>query len=169
MAINIPDSVFTKYEEFANAMISNFGVVCTLVYPSTRGAIYAPSVTAKPPATLGRRSPGIYTSGGPQSRGTDFPLGYAEYKDVETTEEITLRVYWNPKDWMSVGFQVQIPNNTIQVIGYMSDLPKIEKATKLIVHKGIEGHGPLDFEKESEPYPFGLRQKSYFAMFWKRS
>ena len=164
MAINIPNSVFTKYNEFADAMIDNFGVVCTLVYPPKRE-----TVSGRPSSSLGRRSSSIYRSGGPQSHSSDFPLGDAQYKLTEVTASITLRVYWNPKEWVSVGFQAQNPENTIQVIGYLSDYTNVKKATKLIVHDQIKGHGPLDFEKESEYYPFGFKQNRYFAMFWKRS
>ena len=32
MAITIPSTVFTKYKEFADGMISNFGVTCQLIY-----------------------------------------------------------------------------------------------------------------------------------------
>ena len=164
MAINIPNSVFTKYNEFADAMIDNFGVTCTLVYPPKRE-----TVTGRPSAGLPRRGSSIYRSGGPQSHSTNMPLGDAQYKLTEVTESITLRVYWNPKEWVNFNFQTKVPENTIQVIGYLSDYAKVAKATKLIVHDQIKGHGALDFEKGSEYYPFGFKQNKYFAMFWKRS
>ena len=164
MAINIPNSVFTKYNEFADAMIDNFGVTCTLVYPPKRE-----TVTGRPSAGLPRRGSSIYRSGGPQSYSTSMPLGDAQYKLTEVTESITLRGYWNPKEWVNFGFQTKVPENTIQVIGYLSDYAKVAKATKLIVHDQIKGHGPLDFEKEGEYFPFGFKQNRYFAMFWKRS
>ena len=83
MAINIPNSVFTKYNEFADAMIDNFGVTCTLVYPPKRE-----TVTGRPSAGLPRRGASIYRSGGPQSYSTSMPLGDAQYKLTEVTESI---------------------------------------------------------------------------------
>ena len=38
MAINIPESVYTKFNEVVDTMITEFGVPCTLVYPEKQVA-----------------------------------------------------------------------------------------------------------------------------------
>ena len=60
MAINIPDSVYAKFNEAVDAMISEFGVACTLVYPAKRVAC-SNCITD----TIGRRSGNRYRTGGP--------------------------------------------------------------------------------------------------------
>ena len=48
-------------------------------------------------------------------------------------EDIRLRVYWTPKDWI-VPKPVENPDGMAMVIGYMYDLPKIEKAGTIMLN-----------------------------------
>ena len=48
------------------------------------------------------------------------------HKAVETTEDITLRIYWNRKFWVDIGIPIDIPDGSIQTISYMTDLEKKE-------------------------------------------
>ena len=69
---------------------------------------------------------------------------------------------------MDVGFQVDVPDNVIQTVGYMTDLPKIEKAKALSVHETIAGYGTMKFTREGESYPHGFKQDRYVVTFWRR-
>ena len=89
--------------------------------------------------------------------------------EVEKTEDITLKVYWDNRSWIKVGKDIVVPDNSIQTIGYMTDLPKILRAKELIVHKGIKDYGELRFIRSGEHYPVGLKQDRYFACFWERT
>ncbi len=166
MAITIPSGIFTKYNEFGDAMISNFGVRCTLVYPEKRV-----ECTNCSPVTFGGRSTSIYKTGGPVPFSTGMICPLCEGKGfhiTENTEKIRLRVYWNRKQWVDVGFNADIPDNVIQTIGYMTDLPKIEKAKTLSVHETIAGYGTMEFTREGESYPHGFKQDRYVITFWRR-
>lgn len=167
MAINIPDAVFTKYKELADAMISTFGILCTLVYPEFRNRCEN-CITN----TIGGRSSNTYRSGGPIpfNRGLVCPLCNGRgFKLTENTEDITLRVYWNKKDWVDVDFQVDVPDNFVQTIGYISDLPKLNRCKQIIINKNVSGYETYRFVRASESYPFGLKQDRYVATFWRRA
>ena len=167
MGINIPDSLFNKYNDVVDVMISRFGVKCTLVYPPKRERC-GNCITQ----TMGRRSANVYRPGGPVpfSRGMICPLcGGNGFRDIENTEEITLRVYWRMKDWIDVGFQVDVQDGFIQTIGYMSDLPKINKAKEIIVNKDIQKYETLRFSRASEGFPQGFKQNRFVVCHWKRS
>ncbi len=167
MAITIPSGVFTKYNELGDAMISNFGVRCTLVYPEKRDECTNCTLVG-----FGGRSTSIYKAGGPLAftNGMVCPLCEGRgFKITENTEKIRLRVYWNRKDWVDVGFQVDVPDNIIQTIGYMTDMPKIDKSKNLIVHETISGYGTMRFTRQGDSYPHGFKQDRYVVTFWSRS
>ena len=90
-------------------------------------------------------------------------------KEVETTEDIKLKVYWDSKSWIKVGGDMVIPDNSIQTIFYATDLGKITRAKELIVHKDIKDLREMRFTKFGEPFPLGLKQIRYFGCFWERS
>ena len=76
---------------------------------------------------------------------------------------------WRMKDWIDVGFQVDVQDGFIQTIGYMSDLPKINKAKEIIVNKDIQKYETLRFSRASEGFPQGFKQNRYVVCHWKRS
>ena len=90
-------------------------------------------------------------------------------KEVEKTEDIKLKVYWDNRAWIKVSNDIVVPDNSIQTISYMTDLPKILRAKELIVHKDIEDYGEIRFKRAGEYYPMGLKQNRYVACFWERA
>ena len=162
MALNLPSSAFTKLNE----AILLFNRTCTLVYPERRQTCEN-CVTN----TFGGRSTNTYRSGGPIpfSRGANCPLcGGDGYKDVETTDSIELRIYYNRRDFIDVGFNADVPNNVIQTVGYMDDFEKITKAKELLVDIGKHDKGR--YKRISEPYNQGFKQNptQYVVIFWER-
>ena len=89
MAISIPSTVFTKYKEFADAMIADFGVNCKLVYTEQ-----VEEISEDVPRVKQRRSMNIQD----RNDAAGFARGSKKFKTVENTEDIKLRVYWNRKD-----------------------------------------------------------------------
>ena len=167
MAINIPESVYTKFNEAVDAMITEFGVTCTLVYPEKRESC-SNCITD----TIGRRSGNRYITGGPVpfARGMICPYcGGSGFKSIENTEDITMRVYWAKKDWVKTGIQVDIPNSAVQTKTYLTNLPKINKAKEVIINKNIDGHEVFRFTKTGESVTHGLQHNRYIITFWKRS
>lgn len=152
----IPSGVFTKYAEYADAMLnlSGFGVACKLVYVDkiTPTSVVAPSVKKR--ASLN-----------PSSNDT-FRAGNDNFKMVETTEEITLRVYWSQRDFARFS-SIVVPEGGIMCIGRYSDLGNINKAKALIINTEKTGHIEWRFEKSAEPTVHGL-DNNYLMSFWKR-
>lgn len=158
MAISIPSTVFTKYKEFADAMIADFGVNCKLVYTEQ-----VEEISEDVPRVKQRRSMNIQD----RNDAAGFARGSKKFKTVENTEDIKLRVYWNRKDWVKVG-EIDIPDGAIQTIGYLSDFTSINKAKALIVNSDIDGYREYRFIKAAEPFPWGFKQDSYMVCFWTR-
>ena len=166
MAISIPSGAFDKYNEGADAMIGSFGVACQLVYPEKRTRC-SNCITN----TMGGRSSSFYRTGGPISFPRGMPCPWCNgkgYFSSESTEDITLRLYWRTKDWIDVGFQVDVPANYVQTIGYIKDLPKINKAKQLITNKDIKGYETFRFNRAGEGYPHGFKQNRYIINFWEK-
>lgn len=155
---DIPSEVFDKYEEYADAMITHFGIPCKLLYV-TRVAETTPAVDHPKQRRTMRPNP-------PAPGG--FGKGNTTFKNVETEEDITLRVYWTEKEWKKIG-KFDLPDGSILCIGYATDLPKLNKADQLIVNTNMEGYEDYRFEKAAEPRPWGLRQRRYVLSIWKRA
>jgi hypothetical protein len=94
------------------------------------------------------------------------------YKAVESTEEITLRIYWDKKSWYDVGVAINIPAGSIQTIAYMTDLEKIEKCKYMIPkYDGMQNYDyNAKFEKAGVSFPQGFKQNEtkYVVTFWSR-
>ena len=94
------------------------------------------------------------------------------YKAVESSDNITLRIYWERKYWVDIGVPIDVPNGGIQTIAYMTDLPKIEKCKYMIPkYDGIENYDTnAKYERAGTSYPQGFKQNEtkYVVTFWKR-
>ena len=94
------------------------------------------------------------------------------YKANETTEDITLRIYWNKKFWVDIGIPIDVPDGAMQTISYMTDLEKINKAKYIIPnYDGIEKYDQSRYERAGSSYPQGFKQNAtkYIVTFWTRS
>ena len=169
MAINIPSSVFTTYNE----AVLLFTRTATLVYPEKKED--CPNCIMSNLGTR-NRSMSIYQPGGPYpfERGMPCPYcGGKGYKAVEVTNDVTLRIYWDRKSWVDVGIPVNIPAGSIQTIAYMTDLEKIEKCKYMIPkYDGIQNYDVnAKFEKTGMSFPQGFKQNDtkYVVTFWTRA
>jgi hypothetical protein len=165
MAITIPAGVFDVYNE----AILLFTRTATLVYPGKRED--CPNCKMD---TLGIRnkSVSIYVAGGPIPFERGMPCPYCNgrgYKEIETSQDITLRIYWDKKYWVDVGASIDVPDMSIQTIGYMTDLTKIERANYLIPkYDGMEKFKTQKFRRHGPSFPQGFKQNStkYVVTFW---
>ena len=169
MAINIPSSVFTTYNE----AVLLFTRTATLVYPEKKED--CPNCIMSNLGTR-NRSISIYQPGGPYpfERGMPCPYcGGKGYKAVEVTNDVTLRIYWDRKSWVDVGVPINIPAGSIQTIAYMTDLEKIEKCKYMIPkYDGIQNYDVnARFEKTGMSFPQGFKQNDtkYVVTFWTRA
>jgi hypothetical protein len=158
MAITIPSGVYTKYEEVADLMISEFGVTCTLSYV-TKVETTAHSI----PHAKQQRTMNI----GDRSAPTAFGRGTTTYKEEEMTADITMRVYWTKKEWRKIA-SMSLADGAIMCLGYLSDLSAINRATKMKVAVATDDE-TYEFVKAAEPFPWGFKKRRYLVSFWERS
>jgi hypothetical protein len=160
MPVNVPESVFDKYFDVIDSTFDIFGVMCQLVMvDQVEEIVYTPNnnIPEKNSINVHRLREG------------DYERGNKIIRDVEKLVDIKLKVYWNPKEWINVTNGIQVPNNGIQTIGMMKDLPLILKSKFLIVHKDIKDYKEMKFERFGEHIPMGLRQNRYFSCLWIRA
>jgi hypothetical protein len=169
MAINIPSGVFDVYNE----AILLFTRSAKLVYPEKKED--CPNCIMSNMGTR-NRSMSIYQSGGPYPFDRGMPCPYCGgkgYKATESSDNVTLRIYWDRKNWVKTGAEINIPDMTIQTIAYMADLDKIEKAKYLIPsYDGVENYDPnAQYEKMGISFPQGFKQNNtkYVVTFWTRA
>ena len=168
MAINIPSSVFTTYNE----AVLLFTRTATLVYPEKREQ--CPNCYMN---TMGTRNKSVsfYKTGGPYPFERGMPCPYCDgkgYKAIETNEDITLRIYWDIRAGVKIGAAIDIPDGSIQTIAYMTDLPKIEQCKYMIPnYDGIEKYDKGKYEKSGTSFPQGFKQNEtkYVVTFWNRT
>ena len=157
MPVNIPDSVFDKYFDVIDSTFTIFGVTCQLATVTLEEIPYDPdnNIPDHNDINIHRR------------HDDQFDRGDKSYREVETLEDIKLKVYWENKSFVKVG-NIAVPENAIQTIGMMTDLPKVLRAKYLIVHKDIKDYKLMKFERSGEHFPMGLKQTRYFGCFWSR-
>jgi hypothetical protein len=162
--MEIPDSVFVKYREAADMFINTLGVNCRINYVPTReeceNCVFD---------TFSNKSSNVYKSGGPQP--FDIICPYCDgvgYKETEYFENIKLRVNWQRKNFLKFAPLVNIPDNSVQIIGFLYDLPKIQKAINIVINTGQEGYGSFAYTLLGEPVTHGFLNNRYFLAFLTR-
>jgi hypothetical protein len=86
---------------------------------------------------------------------------------VENTEDITLRVYWDKKDFKKFG-NIEVPDGSVMTIGKYTDLIKVNRANALLINTDKTGNVEWKFTRTSEPTLHGL-SNNYFMCFWGRA
>jgi hypothetical protein len=159
MPVSIPESVFDKYYDVVDSTFTIFGVTCQLVYVETVEEISNTydNIPENRSVNAQRRRQGTY-------KRQDKVI-----KQVDKTEDIKLKVYWDSRSFIKPGGNIVVPDNSIQTIFFASDMGKIVRAKELIVHKDIKDKKEMRFQRAGEPFPMGLRQNRYFGCFWERA
>lgn len=159
MPVNVPESVFNKYYDVIDSTFDIFGVNCQLIsINKVEEIIY----------TSGNNIPEKNSINAHRLRDGNYERGNKIIKEMEVLTDIKLKVYWNPKEWINITGAIQVPDNVIQTIGFMTDLPKVLAAKGLIVHKDIVDYKEMRFQRMGEHIPMGLRQNRYFSCLWSR-
>lgn len=161
----IPSYVYDVHEWVADSYLDGeIGSDCTLIYPD--------KYTECPNCIFNnqtKRSSGVYKAGGPQSfSNTICPVCFGIGRLQErVTAAIKLRVYFSAKEWKELGINVADPDGIAVCIGYMDDLDKLEKATKILVINTLEKR-KFTYTREGEALPYGFRRDRYFIQKLKR-
>lgn len=164
MAINIPSSVFNVYYDVCDWLLSDphTSYECIITYPPIREVCEACIIN---PPTGG--STNVYSHGGP----APFNLGMCPlcggngYKEVSSSSTIRLRVFWAKKDWIKIANSVNIQDATAQVIGKISDLSAVLKATEISVTEP-ESNCVWKMTLAAEPFAWGFGK--YFVAYLRR-
>lgn len=163
----IPESTIEAHEYVADALIEGpLGHKCDLIYPTTKNST-CPNCVYSPRK---RKSSNMYKTGGPVffKNNTICPwCGGSGKSSKPVTEEISLRIYWSQKDWVVSG-PVESPESSAMVIGFMKDLPKIEKADRILLNKENDVFRKWVCERSGEATPWGLAQNRYFSQMLTR-
>lgn len=160
MAMNIPQAVFDKYNEGIDYTIEAFGVVCQLVSMN--------KIEVIEPAPLNNNIPEKNSINAHRVRGGDYERQNKIIKEVEVLTPIKLKVYYNPKSWINIAGNIQVPDGTIQTVGYISDLDIILRAKCLIAHESINQIQEMRYERLGSPSTFGFKQDRYFSCLWRK-
>lgn len=171
----IPTAIIDEHEWIADEFIDGpFGKVCLLEY--TQEDTECPNCFFDP---ITKRSTNIYKSGGPISftNYTTCPHcgGAGRSSIAPTTESIRLRVYWNKSKWGDLASDAKdsnplmgYPDADCRIIGYMTDLPKIERAAFILIQSAQEATRRWRCVREGEAAPHGFTGNRYFQQMLKR-
>lgn len=155
-------------EDAISDMIDQLGKECLLLYPSVEqpcpNCIYDPTT---------KRSTGIYKTGGPTpfQNKTICPVcrgnGRLPYESATT---VTLLCQWNPRQYQNLGGNVQAPYSIVRTKGFLSDLPKVQRAKRMIIELPVTPLIRATFDLASEPVDAGnIVPGKFFTCIWKRS
>lgn len=158
MAIKIPQSVFDKYYEVVDSTFDIFGVTCQLAFNEKQEIDNSfDNVPTNPSIAINKRDQQFTR------------LQNQVIENVETLEDIKLKVYFDSKHFQGAGANMVLPNGSIQTIFFATDLPRIMRASALIVHKDISDLQYMRFRRLGEPFPMGIKLIRYFGCFWERN
>jgi len=164
---DIPTELIDLHEWVADAFIDDeFGHACQLVYPQQDSQ--CPNCIRDPKT---KQSSGIYNGTGPFpfEPHTVCPYCGGAGREVDNpTDPIRLRIYWDRKSWIDIGVQFDVADSVAMTIGYMVDLPKVEKAEYIILEKPVEGIRRWAVERLGEAVPWGFHHDRYFLQYVRR-
>lgn len=149
----IPSGIFYKYYDVCDEIL-NHGFLSdsyTLYYPPLKTACVNCNTSY-----FSGTSRNVYKHGGPAPFNGICPMCAGNgYSEVEQTSTIRLRVYFSRKDWVKIA-NVDISNAQIMIIGFMSDVNKIERMNE------IDINGRFRLLGKPQSHGFGNR---YFIAF----
>ena len=170
MAFSLDSRLVTDHEEICDFLIDGFpGKVCRLIYEPKD--LECPNCFLDIDTGV---STNIYKPGGPIPFTNNTMCPYCQSLGrlrTEETENIRLRVYFDHRQFVKTADtkNIVLDGDTIQIIGYITDLPKIQRAKQMVVDTQVEGYKTYMFEPLSAPCPWGFMHDRYFYQFWKRS
>lgn len=164
---SIPSEIFDEHEWIVDSLLDGETGQSVVLY-------YPPKPTQCDNCIIDidtGRSANIYNGTGPVpfDNHTKCPrCGGLGRGESEPTDNINLRIYWNPRDWIDIGVKFKPGDSIAMTIGYMSDLPKLEKAASILLNADVQGIRRWKCERAGEAVPHGFRQDRYFIQYVKR-
>lgn len=152
--MQIPSAVYAKYAEAMTmfSLTTNFGISCKLVYQKIE------PLSASPPDIRQRLTMS------PQMGQAGMLRGGEATKLVETTEDITLRVYSDKKSFEKIG-HFDYAAGSCLTIGTLAQMEDLKRAFALIINAGSEGESRL--QRSGEVLVWGLNGE-YCVAHWSK-
>ena len=152
----VPQSIFDKYNEVVDSMISNdFGINCTVYW-----------IGDKVPCQYCSGISNIYSGPSFNISDTCTYCGGSQYKQSELSETIKLRVYFDKKYWIKMG-NMDVPDGSVQIIGFLSDYTKVRDASYIILNSDSNIMN-LKYKVYGELQPHGFKKNRYFIGYLSR-
>lgn len=161
MTINIPDEIFDIYQEGIDALYNSndIGENCKIYYPPSKQE--CPNCVYNPYGG----GTNLYKPGGPIA----FSFGLCPicngvgHQEIDVTETIRLRVYWNPKSWIKMS-GIDKPDGKVQIIGKIDNLPKVIRANKIEVFSDQSHLTSWMYNLDGEPILHGFGHRQFIAL-----
>ena len=166
MAFSLPSGIFDIYYEVCDELIDSvfIGENCKIFYPPKRViCVHCNNQLAS------TRSSNFFKHGGPGPRMACHTCNDNGYTEQQVTETIRMRVYWHPKDWVTIQASIKAPAGSVQVVGYIRDMPKIIRADEIQVLTDVEAYRQYRFKLHGEPTPHGFGHDRYFLAVLSRT
>jgi hypothetical protein len=148
-------------------LLEELGKECRLVFP--------PRLTecVNCLTRLDGQSAAVYRPGGPQpfSDGDLCPVCLGQgFTSEEVTEAVKMLVQWAPeKFWVRLPPQLQLPAGSVQTKTYITNLPKIQQARRMVLQTPAEPYTRFLFRLEGEPVDVSnIIQGRYCVSTWAR-
>lgn len=155
----IPDDtvneLFSEWKELTDQSYELFGVECSVFYPK--------KVSVSSPSSNQNTFPLNSING---KRTTGAPASYQNQilNDIQVQECITVKLYWNPREWTKIFGLTIIPEGSIVVLCKMEDAIKINNAEKIQYNDQTNTH---TFSRTGKVIPWGFKKRDYGYCIWK--
>ena len=164
MTISIPTSVFDKYHEGMDCILSSFGVNCTVYFPPLK----TPCPNCYFVSIPGIEGTNIYRPDGPYPflnklcplcEGTGSKL-------IEESKIVKMRAYFDKKSWDRIVPTIAIKDGSLMTIGKMANLIDIQRSAYITLPNQNTTANP--YTLTGEPIPWGFGKDRYFTAIWQR-
>jgi hypothetical protein len=163
----IPSSLLDESEWMIDSLIDGeTGHPCKIYYPSK--PTECDNCVLDPRS---HKSAHIYKAGGPipfQDHTICPRCGGTGRNTLQTTDNVRLRLYFEPRDWIDIGIKFDVAFGVCMSIGYMSDLSKIERAERILLDTHVSEIKRWYCKRAGEAVPHGFRHKRYFIQYLER-
>jgi hypothetical protein len=166
--MDIPQAYWNLYNQTVTDMIDkHFRTVCKIVYGNNR--LECPNCYVNP--IIGN-STNEYKAGGPQPFSNSVcpycnGIGYIVN---QSSEEVNVRAYFSKKDFMKLEIPANVNDSTIQIITYLTTMPKLQAAVEIIVNTQLDNYAHYRYTLAGEILPWGLGPDKVFCVsYWNRN
>ena len=160
MTFQIPqktsDELFDAYNSLADQAYELFGVECDVIYLPKKQSV---------PQSTQNNIPEFNSINARRKRLPDvYDRQNNTFTEVENSEKIKLRIYWNAKDWQTIYGYTTVPDNDVMFLAKLEDSIKLNQAVKVRFTDNV--NNVYIFSRKSECIPYAFRKDRYCSSIW---